>query len=59
MKKKDFKEVTGISGNMITKLANNENVTMGVIEKICLNMGRIVDDIVEYIPDIDKDKSGK
>lgn len=38
MKKKNFKALTGISGNTITKLANNENVTMGVIEKICLSM---------------------
>lgn len=32
---------------------------MGIIEKICLSMGCTVDDIVEFIPDIDKDKSGK
>ena len=61
MKKKDLKEVTGISSNTITKLANNENVTMEVIEKICLNMGCTVDDIVEFNSDRDedKDKSGK
>ena len=61
MKKKDLKEVTGISSNTITKLANNENVTMEVIEKICLNMGCTVDDIVEFNSDIDEDKdnSGK
>ena len=61
MKKKDLKEVTGISSNTITKLANNENVTMEVIEKICLNMGCTVDDIVEFNSDMDedKDKSGK
>lgn len=33
MKKKDLKDLAGISGNTITKLANNENVTMEVIEK--------------------------
>lgn len=59
MKKKDFKALTGISGNTITKLADNENVTMGIIEKICFSMGCTVDDIVEFIPDIDKDKSSK
>lgn len=50
MKKKDFKEITGLSGNTVTKLANNENVTMEVIEKICVNMSCTVDDIVEFIP---------
>ena len=61
MKKKDLNEVTGISSNTITKVANNENVTMEVNEKICLNMGCTVDDIVEFNSDIDedKDKSGK
>ena len=39
MKKKDVKDLAGISGNTITKLANNENVTMEVIEKICIHMG--------------------
>ena len=51
MKKKDLKELAGISGNTITKLANNENVTMEVIEKICIHMGCTVDEIVEIIPD--------
>ena len=51
MKKKDLKDLAGISGNTINKLANNENVTMEVIEKICIHMGCTVDEIVEIIPD--------
>lgn len=51
MKKKDFGELAGISSNTVSKLANNENVTMEVIEKICVNMGCTVDDILEFIPD--------
>lgn len=51
MKKKDFRELTGISSNTVSKLANNENVTMEVIEKICVNMECMVDDILEFIPD--------
>lgn len=51
MKKKDFRELTGISSNTVSKLANNENVTMEVIEKICVNMECTVDDILEFIPD--------
>lgn len=51
MKKKDLKDLAGISGNTITKLANNENVTMEVIEKICIHMGCTVDEILEIIPD--------
>lgn len=51
MKKKDFRALTGISSNTVTKLANNENVTMEVIEKICIRMGCTVDEIVDIIPD--------
>lgn len=51
MKKKDFRELTGISSNTVTKLANNENVTMEVIDKICIRMGCSIDEIVEIIPD--------
>ena len=51
MKKKDFRELTGLSGNTVSKLANNENVTMEVIDRICTKMGCGVDDILEIIPE--------
>lgn len=51
MKKKDFRKLTGLSGNTVSKLANNENVTMEVIDRICTRMGCGVDDILEIIPD--------
>ena len=57
MKKKDFRELTGISSNTVTKLANNENVTMEVIEKICIHMGCTVDEIVDIIPDNQVDEN--
>ena len=59
MKKKDFRALTGISSNTVTKLANNENVTMEVIEKICIGMGCTVDEIVDIIPDTQADASLK
>lgn len=51
MKKKDFRALTGISSNTVTKLANNENVTMEVLDKICIRMGCSIEEIVEIIPD--------
>lgn len=51
MKKKDFRQLTGLSGNTVSKLANNENVTMEVIDRICTKMGCGVDDILEIVPD--------
>ena len=51
MKKKEFAAKVGISNNTVAKLANNENVTMEVIDKICTNLGCTVDDILEIVPD--------
>ena len=49
MKKKEFREVTGLSYSTISKLENGDNVTMNVIENICLSMNCVPDDILEFI----------
>lgn len=51
MKKKDFRELTGVSANTVSKLANGDNVTMEVIEKICRGMNCTINDICELLPD--------
>lgn len=47
MKKKDLKNVTGIGSTTMSKLINNEPVSMGVMIKICIalkcNIGEIMD----------------
>lgn len=37
MKKKDLKEKAGIGNSTMTKLANNENVTVGLWQKYAVN----------------------
>ena len=51
MKKKDFKELPGISQGTLNKLQNGGNVMVDVLEKICLNMDCNVEDIMEIYPD--------
>ena len=51
MKKKDFKELAGISQGTLNKLQNGGNVMVDVLEKICLNMDCNVEDIMEIYPD--------
>lgn len=51
MKKKEFATLVGISNNTVAKLANNENVTMEVIDKICTGLECTVDDILEIVSD--------
>lgn len=51
LKKKDLREMAGIGNSTITKLANNENVTMEVMAKICSALDCKIDDVVEILPD--------
>ena len=51
LKKKDLREMAGIGNSTMTKLANNENVTMEVMAKICSALGCKIDDVVEILPD--------
>ncbi len=51
MKKKDLKELAGIGNSTMTKLANNENVTVEIMAKVCTALGCKMDDIIDIIPD--------
>ena len=47
LKKKDLREMA----STMSKLANDENVTMEVMAKICNALDCTMDDIVEIIPE--------
>lgn len=51
LKKKDLREMASIGNSTMTKLANNENVTMEVMAKICTALNCKMDDIVDIVPD--------
>ena len=51
LKKKDLREMAGIGNSTMTKLANNENVTMEVMAKICSALDCKIDHVVEILPD--------
>lgn len=51
LKKKDLREMASIGNSTMTKLANNENVTMEVMAKLCNALNCKIDDIVEITPD--------
>ncbi len=52
MKKKDLKEVTGISATIIAKLGRNENVTTDTLLKICTALDCNISDIMDIVPDV-------
>ena len=47
LKKKDLKRMASIGNSTMTKLANDENVTMEVMAKIFRSLDCTVNDIVE------------
>ena len=51
MKKKDLRELASIGNTTMSKLANDENVTMEVMAKICTALDCTMDDIVEITSD--------
>ncbi len=51
MKKKDLRELASIGNSTMSKLANDENVTMEIMAKICTALDCKMDDIVEIVPD--------
>ena len=51
MKKKDLREIAGIGNSTMTKLSNDENVTIEVMAKICKALDCSIDDVVEIVPD--------
>lgn len=59
MRKKDLCEAAGISHTSMAKLGKNENVTTDVLLKICQALNCDIGDIMEIIPDEEKEKVRK
>lgn len=51
MKKKDLKELAGLSDHTMKRLAHNENVTTETLAKISMALRCSLDDIVEFSAD--------
>lgn len=49
-----LKDMAGVSANIITRLKRDEYISIESIEKICTALKCGVDEILEFVPDIDK-----
>jgi DNA-binding Xre family transcriptional regulator len=56
MKKRDFRDLVGLSYSTLSKLERGDNVTVEVLERICLKMGCRIEEIVEILPDESPEK---
>ena len=54
MKKKDLEEAAGITHYQMYKLANDKDITTDVIGAICTALEVEPNDIMDFIPGIDK-----
>lgn len=51
MKKKDLREMVGISPSTIAKLGRNENMNTEVLDRICIALKCDICDVMEIVPD--------
>ena len=49
LKKKDLKDMTGIGSTTMSKLINNEQVSMAVMIKICIALKCNIGDVMDVI----------
>lgn len=54
MKKKDLEETAGITHYQMYKLANDKDITTDVIGAICTALEVEPNDIMDFVPEIDK-----
>lgn len=59
MKKKDLCQAAGISPSSIAKLSKNENVTTGVLVKVCKALNCDIGDIMEIVDETDEQRDGR
>lgn len=52
--KKDLITMAGISTNAMAKMGKEENVSTEVLGKICNALNCRIEDIVEFLPDVDQ-----
>ena len=57
MMKKDLREKAGLTTNVIAKLGKNENVSTEVLCKSCDALSCEIDDIIEFISDLEAESS--
>ena len=54
MKKKDLEEAAGITHYQMYKLENDKDITTDVIGAICIALDVRPNDIMDFVPEIDK-----
>ena len=56
MMKVDLRDQTGITTNALAKLGKNEHVSTQVLEKVCKVLHCEIQDIMEFVPDEEREE---
>ena len=56
MMKVDLRDQAGITTNALAKLGKNEHVSTQVLEKICKGLDCEIQDIMEFVPDEEREE---
>ena len=56
MMKVDHRDQTGITTNALAKLGKNEHVSTQVLEKVCNVLHCEIQDIMEFVPDEEREE---
>ena len=56
MMKVDLRDQAGITTNALAKLGKNEHVSTQVLEKVCKVLHCEIQDIMEFVPDEEREK---
>lgn len=51
MSKADLRKVAGIAPNTMTRLRRDEEVTLSVLNRICVTLDVNIGDVMEFVPE--------
>ena len=56
MSKADLRKAAGIAPNTMTRLRRDEEVTLAVLNRICVALDVNIGDVMEFVPEVPEEK---
>ena len=56
MSKADLRKAAGIAPNTMTRLRRDEEVTLSVLNRICVVLDVNIGDVMEFVPEVPEEK---
>ena len=59
MSKADLRKAAGIAPNTMTRLRRDEEVTLAVLNRICVALDVNIGDVMEFVPEVPEEKQNE